>query len=412
MSSATNSQSAKPTLKRNLGLVLLVLYGLGNILGAGIYVLVGKVSGAAGFHAPVAFVLAAVVAAFTAFAYGELSARYPVSAGEAVYLQNAFANRALSIIVGLLIAMSGLASTATLARGFVGYARVLVPITDSLLVIALVLALGLIAAWGIRQSVRIAAALTLIEVGGLLLVIGVGADALVELPAALPSLIPTWQTGVLSGILAGAFLAFFAFIGFEDMVNVAEEVREPERILPLGIVIALIISTVIYFTVVLIATLNVSPAELADSAAPLALVYRQATGAEPILIGAIGALAAINGGLVQIIMASRIFYGMSNNGWLPAALKAVHPRTHTPVLATALATTIVLVLALSVPIVELASATSFLVLSVFMLVNLALIRIKQLEPNPKGVRPIAGWLPYAGLVSSAGLLTAQIVLSI
>lgn len=405
-------QAPAPALKRQLGLTLLVLYGLGNILGAGIYVLVGQVSAAAGHHAPLAFVVAAIVAAFTAFSYGELAARYPVSAGEAIYMHKAFANKPLSITVGLLIAMAGLASTATLARGFVGYARVLLPVADSLMITALVLALGLTAAWGIRQSVRIAAALTLVEVGGLLLVIGVGADALMELPIRLPSLLPAWEVGVLSGILGGAFLAFFAFIGFEDMVNIAEEVREPERILPLGIVIALIISTAIYFVVVLIATLNVAPDQLAQSDAPLALVYRHATGTEPVLIGAIGALAAINGGLVQIIMASRIFYGMSNHGWLPAVLKTVHPRTHTPVIATVLAAAIVWALALWIPIVQLAGATSFLVLTVFTLVNLALIRIKLREPQPVGVRPIAFWLPVAGLLSSAGLLITQVLLSI
>ncbi|MFT5172782.1 MAG: APA family basic amino acid/polyamine antiporter, partial [Gammaproteobacteria bacterium] len=163
-------QPPTPALKRQLGLALLVLYGLGNILGAGIYVLVGEVSAAAGYHAPLAFVVAAIVAALTAFSYGELAARYPVSAGVAIYMHKAFANKPLSITVGLLTAMAGLASTATLARGFVGYARIVLPVADSLLVTALVLALGLIAAWGIRQSVRIAAALTLVEVGGLLLV--------------------------------------------------------------------------------------------------------------------------------------------------------------------------------------------------------------------------------------------------
>lgn len=144
-------------LKRSLGLTLITLYGLGNILGAGIYVLIGEVVAAAGLGAPLAFLLAAIVAALSAFTYGELAARFPVSAGEAVYVHQAFELRWLSMAVGLMIAAAGMVSSATLARGFTGYLQVLVDLPDALVIVCLVVALGFIAAWGIESSVRVAA---------------------------------------------------------------------------------------------------------------------------------------------------------------------------------------------------------------------------------------------------------------
>ena len=398
-----------PKLKRSLGLGLITLYGLGNILGAGIYVLVGKVAGLAGMHAPVAFVLAALVAAPTAFTYGELCARHPVSAGEAVYVQKAFGIRALAMIVGLLIAFAGMVSAATLVRGFVGYFQIFLPWPDAVVIGAVVISLGLIAAWGITESVRLAGALTLLEAAGLVLIIVVAGDGLAKVPTHVPDLMPPMSWLPWTGIFAGTFLAFFAFIGFEDMVNVAEEVQRPERNIPRGILLALGISTTLYLLVVLAAILTVAPERLADSEAPLALIYEQATGRPPTLISAIGLCAVVNGALIQIIMAARIFYGMSVNGWLPGALSRVHPITKTPLIATVLVCGLVLAFALWFPLIQLAGATSLLVLSVFSLVNLALIRLKATTPAPKGVRPVPLWVPVAGLMASTGILLAQLL---
>lgn len=404
----TDPHSKAPVgLSRSLGLSLITLYGLGNILGAGIYVLVGEVIGAAGMGAPLAFVLAAMVAGLTAFTYGELAARFPVSAGEAVYVNEAFDARWLAICVGVLIAAAGMVSSATLARGFAGYFRVLADVPDAVLIVCLVVALGSIAAWGIKGSVRIAAALTIIEAGGLVMIVVVAGGELDTVPEKIPEMLLLGGDTVVPGILLGAFLAFFAFIGFEDMVNVAEEVERPERNLPLGILIALCVSTIIYLLVVLVAITSVPLETLAGSEAPLALVYEHATGRSPILISGIGLLAVINGALVQIIMAARIFYGMSAKGWLPRALGAVNPRTRTPVVATVCVTVIITVLALWFPLVGLASATSFLVLVVFGLVNLALIALKRRQPRVSGVIPCPLWVPVAGAIGSFGLLIAQ-----
>ena len=400
-------------LERSLGLGLITLYGLGNILGAGIYVLIGEVIGVAGAATPLAFLLAAMIAALTAFSYGELAARFPVSAGEAVYVQEAFGQRWLSTGVGLLIAIAGMVSAATLSRGFTGYFSVLVDAPDALVIICLVTVLAVIAAWGIRGSAAFAAALTLVEAGGLVMIVIVAGDNLDAAPELLAHIFDTemgpesGNAALLPGLMLGALLAFFAFIGFEDMINVAEEVKNPERNLPLGILIALGVSTVVYLLVVLSALTSVPIGALSGSEAPLALVYEHVTGGSPVVISSIGMLAVINGALIQIIMASRIFYGMSIKGWLPPVLGVVHPRTRTPLISTIVVSAIVVALALWFPLRALAGTTSFLVLAVFCLVNLALLGLKRREPRVVGVLPCPAWVPAAGAAASFGLLLGQ-----
>jgi amino acid transporter len=395
-------------LKRTLSLAQLVLYGLGTILGAGIYVLVGKVAGLAGLYAPVAFVVAAVLAGLTGLSYAELSARYPRSAGEAVYVQEGLRLRALSVLVGLLIILTGVVSAATIANGFVGYLHVFVAVPDWLAITLLVLLLGALAAWGISESVMAASLITLVEVGGLILVILVAGDSLGTLPARLPELIPPPDTGVWLGIMLGAFLAFYAFIGFEDMVNVAEEVKDPGRLLPRAIIITIAVSTILYLLVALVAVLALPPAELAQSRAPLALIYERATGSAPTLISLISIFAVVNGALIQIIMASRVLYGMSREGWLHRAFGQVHAFTRTPLLATAVATLIVLVLALWLPLVTLAKVTSFIIMIVFALINLSLARIKRKHPRPEGIKIYPAWIPLAGFLSATGFVLFQL----
>lgn len=400
--------SPRPVLKRSLGLGLITLYGLGNILGAGIYVLVGKVVGAAGVHAPLAFVVAALVAALTAFTYGELAARYPVSAGEAVYVDEAFGIAAISLLVGLMIALAGMISAAALARGFVGYLNVFFDAPGFLTIALLVIAIGAVAAWGIGESARVAAAFTLIEIGGLLLIVYVARESFAALPAQAGAIFVPPSTDAWQATMLGAFLAFYAFIGFEDMVNVAEEVERPERNLPLGILVALIVSTALYFLVVLAAQLSVSADELRQSDAPLALVYVTVTGSSPVVISAIGLFAVVNGALIQLIMAARILYGMSVRGWLPSALCRVNPVTRTPLVATAVVSLTILVLALWVPLVGLAGATSALILVIFAMVSVALIRLKARDPHPAGIETIPVWVPAAGVLASLMLLAVQL----
>ena len=391
-------------LRRDVGITLFALYGTGNIIGAGIYVLVGKVAGEAGLLAPVAFVIAAIIAGLTGLSYGELAARYPVSAGEAVYLHKAFKRRWLSVLAGFLIAIAGLVSAATMARGFVGYLNQFVSVDSAVAMVALIASLTLLAIRGIAESARAAALLTLIEAGGLLWIIAVAAPDPAQFTELLSLGVQDADASAVPGIFAAAFLAFFAFIGFEDMVSIAEEVKQPERNIPRGIVLAFAISTVLYLLVTLVAIATLPVAELAASEAPLADVYRAATDRSVVFISLIGLVAVINGALIQIIKAARVFYGMSCNGWLPAFFGVVNARTRTPLRSTVFAGSVVLVLALLLPLVSLAKITSAMVLTVFILVNLALIRIKRIGPPPEGVRSVPGWVPVSGVLLSAVIL--------
>ena len=250
--------------------------------------------------------------------------------------------------------------------------------------------------------------MTVIELLGLGLVLAVAGDSLFSIPERLPELIPPMDPVIWQGILFGAFLAFYAFVGFEDMVNVAEEVRNPVRNLPLAILIALGVTTLLYAAISLTAVITVAPQQLAASDAPLATVYQQASGSKPVALSIISIFAVVNGALIQIIMGSRILYGMSRQGWLPTPFGHVWRKTQTPAAATIATAAVVLLLALWLPLVTLAQSTSFLVLFIFSLINLSLLRIKWREPHPQGVRPVPQWVPAGGIVASLGLLLFQV----
>jgi basic amino acid/polyamine antiporter, APA family len=396
------------SLKRSLSLPLLTFYGLGTILGAGIYVLVGKVAVHAGPYVPVAFLVAGLLAACTALSYAELAARYPKSGGAAVYVQAGFQRQWLALFVGFLMILTGMVSAATLVNGFVGYLHVFTDMSAWLVITLLVLGMGALAAWGIAESVATAALITIIELGGLIFILVVTGRHLAELPARFPEFVPPADLHIWNGILLGAFLAFYAFIGFEDMVNVAEETKEPTRNVPLAILLALGIATLLYLLVALAAVLALPADKLARTEAPFALLYTQATGQAPTAISLISLFAVVNGALIQIIMAARVLYGMSREGWLHAALGRVHPVRRTPLLATALVTLSVLMLALWLPLVTLAKATSFITLVAFSLINLALLRIKRRAPPAQGRHVYPAWVPLIGFLTSFGFVLFQI----
>lgn len=390
------------TLERALSLPMVTLYGLGTTLGAGIYVLVGKVAGAAGGWAPVSFLLASALAAFSALSFAELSSRYPKSAGPAVYVFKGFGSPGLSTCVGFLVIFSGVVSAATIANGFVGYLDGFIVLPPPVAVTALVLLLGLVAGLGIKQSVGAAALITLVEIAGLLWIIHGAGD---EMAAALSRRTLIAPAGgfmaSMPGVISGAVLAFYAYIGFEDMVNVAEEVRSVERTLPRAIILTLVITTVLYALVVLAAMAAIPAQELSASEAPLALVFARTTSAPPGLISAIALFAVVNGALIQIIMGARMLYGLAKESWLPPAFAKVNPRTRTPLLATGCVAVLVLVFALLLPLTSLARITSMLILTVFALVNLALFLIRRGGPSPAGGFRVPSWVPAVGCVTSA-----------
>jgi amino acid transporter len=401
-----------PTLRRSLSLPLTTFYGLGNILGAGIYVLIGKVVAEAGVFAPVSFLLASLLACLTAFSYAELSARFPLSAGEAVYIQEGIGIRAVSALVGVLIILAGVVSAATILRGFTGYLQVFMAVPAEAAILLMIVLLGGLAAWGISESVWTAALITLIEIAGLLLIIWVATPDLANLQPALADFSPLAGIDAWQGIFIGGFLAFYAFIGFEDMVNVAEEVRDPSRNLPRAILIALAVSTLLYFLVALVAVSSVPTERLAVDNAPLAFIYQYTTGRDPVAITLIGMFAVINGALIQIIMASRVCYGMGRKHWLPAVFARVNRLTRTPVVATVVVSVLVLAMALWLPIETLARATSYFLLIVFALVNLSLWRLKQAAGHPRGVIRVPLWVPVTGFFASASFVTVQALIDI
>lgn len=397
-----------PTLRRSLNLPLVILYGLGVTIGGGIYVLVGHVVGRAGMYAPFSFLLAAILIAFTGLTFAELSSRFPKSAGEAVYVQEGFGRKNLAVIVGWLVVLNGIISSAALSRGVIGYFQTFFSSPEVLTIIVVVVLLAIIAIWGIGESVMVASVITIIEIVGLLLVIWAGREGLFDLPAQIDTLAPPFSGVVWAGILGGSFLAFYAFIGFEDMVNIAEEVKDVQRTMPVAIVVTLCITALLYFLVTVVAVLALPTDELAKSEAPLALIFEKKTGVPPDIISAIGIMAVLNGALIQVIMASRVLYGMSAQGWLPDALGRIHPKTQTPIMATLLVSVVIGCLALTLLVDTLAQLTSFVVLMIAALVNAALWRLKIKDQQQSDVNiPLSAplnipmWVPVTGFFISA-----------
>ncbi len=399
-------QPAVP-LRRALSLPMMTLYGVGTTIGAGIYVLVGKVAGAAGLLAPLSFVLAAVLAAFSALSFAELSSRFPRSAGEAIYVTEGLRARRLGTIVGLLVVLSGIVSSATISIGAAGYVNTLVTVPNAFVIAGTVFLLGAIAVWGIREAVTVAAVLTLFEIAGLLFVVWVGRDAFATIPETLSVQLPAIDVTVLVGVASGIVLAFFAFIGFEDMVNVAEEVRDVRRTLPRAIILTLVITTLIYLVVALVATFSLPVEQVAASEAPLALIYTTATGRPPVFISLVGLVAVVNGALIQIIMGSRVLYGLAQQGEFFSVFAVVNRYTRTPIAATVVVSGTVLVFALAFPLENLARLTSLVVLTVFTLANLALVVLKLRQPAPTEAITFPMWIPLTGFFVSAAFVLFQ-----
>lgn len=397
-------------LKRAINLPLLVLYGLGTIIGAGIYALVGEIAGVAGYAAPLSFVTAALVAGITAASFAELAARFPRAAGAALYVRQGFGSARLARVVGLLVILAGTVSSAALLNAFANHLQIYLDWPRATIIVAMGLVLAGLAAWGIAQSVAVAAAVTLLEIGGLVAIIAAGAPGLASLPERWTEFLPGSGGFGAGAVLLGVPLAFYAFIGFEDMVDIAEEIKDVQVTLPRGILLTMAISTVLYLLLMVTALLAMTPSELAASNAPLVALYQAHTGVSPLVIGLIAMFAIINGALIQIVMASRVLYGLATRGQIPAWLGRVHPRTRTPLLATAVAGTLVVTLALSGGLAGLATTTSMLVLAVFALVNLALWRIKGQSPAPRLVIERRRMLPLTGFFLSTALIVRELVL--
>lgn len=396
--------SRQATLKRTLSLSAMVFYGLGTIVGAGIYVLIGEIAGYAGAWAPLSFLIAALIASLTGLSYAELVGRYPRSAGEAVYVQAAFRKPYLSQLMGWAVVLTGLVSAATLLKGFSAYYIHLFGGNTALVIIITLIFICVLACSGVKQSVGVAVAITITELLGLLLVVVASADALSiqtnwqQWYSALES--PSWM-----GISAAAFLAFYAFIGFEDMVNMAEEVKDAERVLPRAIIIAVVVSTLIYFIIAIVAVVVMPPEQLAKSSAPMAAIVAQSSWFPAPLLTLISLVAILNGAIVQLLMAPRVIYGLTGSSVRLGFLSKINPLTQTPLNATVMVSIFILIFALALPLARLAQLTSAIILIIFIVVNAALLVVKRREPY-SGFS-VSNYIPVLGMLTSAILFIGQ-----
>ena len=393
-------------LLRSLTLAHATLYGLGVTIGAGIYVLVAAAAARSGMHAPLAFLAAAFVMGMTAGTFAELGTRMPVAASEAAYIQAAFHRKWLASATGLLVVAAATISGATISVGSAGYLGVFLPLPSSWIIAGIVLAMGAVACLSAVQSISFAGVMTVVEIGGLLLIIAAGLFEGGSLVSRLPEMWPApGDLGAWTGVAQTSLLAVFAFIGFEHLVNISEEMKNPLRTLPWALFITLGATALLYAAVVWIAVTAVPPTELARSSAPLALVFQRLTGLPPQILGAIAVVATVNGIIVHMIMIGRVLYGLADQGNLPSILAKVSPRSRTPIVATLCGVAAILILSLGVTLTGLAEWTSRLTLAIFALVNLALLRIKLTEPKaPSGVFVVPAWVPVAGLLTSTAVL--------
>ena len=393
-----------PKLKRKVSLFALTVYGVGNILGAGIYGLIGSVVGITGNISWLSFVLASITGAFTGLSYAELSAMYPKSAAEFVYTEEAFKKRILSFILGWIIIFSGVLSAATVALVFGEYLSGLIGIPELFLIIPfailLVIILSLINLIGIKTSTRTNILFTFIEATGLIIIIiisipFIGSVNYFSLPSGSSFL----------AIFSSIALIFFAYIGFEDIANIAEEVKEPQKNLPRAIIYSIIITTILY-CLVAISTVSISP--IVDLAiwetAPLNAVAAAVLGpAGGIILSLIALFATANTVLIMLIVTSRMMYGMARDKALPQGLSKISPKYRTPVISVLLTASFTIIPIFFGDVKVVAHATVFGVLINFFLINISLLALRKSKPEqerPFELKPSYKGYPIIAILGS------------
>jgi amino acid transporter len=400
----------QPALKRAISRNMLMALVIGDVVGAGIYALVGDVAGRTGGAVWSAFVLALALALFTACAYAELVTKYPMAAGAALYVHKAWRRPFLTFLVCFAVMCSGLTSASTLARAFGGkYLREFVDAPATVVALLFITAVALINFRGISESVRLNVVLTSIELFGLLLVVVAGAAAIVHGGADIDAgRVFEFKEGetVLLALTGGAGLAFFALIGFEDSVNMAEETRDPAHDYPRALFGGLLVAGGIYLAVTLVASIVVPTDRLASEGALLEVVRSDPLNLPGKLFSAIGLCALANGALINMIMASRIVYGMARERIFPARLGAVHGGRGTPFVAIVATTAIAMVLISSGDLGGLADTTVLLLLVVFSAVNVAVLVLRRDPVDHSHFRaPTA--IPVIGAGVSVALMTTK-----
>lgn len=400
-------------LVRRLGLPSATLAGLGVILGSGIYVLVGVAAGEAGNAVWLSFLVAAVAAGLTGLSYARLGRLRPKNAPEFQYLDMAFGRRP-AFLAGWLVLWATVISTAAVALGFAGYLYHLLDVPILLGAIGLVLASSLVAFLGIGESMLLAIMLTVPTVAGLLVIIVIGLPHLGDMdPLEMP-------VGI-SGVVSAASLVFFAYLGFEGMANLSEEMRNPERDLPRAIILALGISTLLYILVSLAAVSVLGWRGLSQTPAPLAAVAAQVFGARADLAISLMSLAATSStALILLLTASRAMWAMSCAGALPMTFCVIGKNHRTPWLTIILVTVFASLFAAFRNIGEVAEFTNFAVLLAFAGVNASAIKILKRETSGGRLRhatmdialPALGGIASLWLAANTGWRAALLGLAL
>ncbi len=393
-------------LNRAVGLLEATVYGVGLILGAGIYAILGAAVAETGESIIVSFVLAACVATFTGLSYAELASRYPKGEGEYLYAWAAFGNKRLSEVTAVLRVLTGIIAAAAVALAFGQYFAAFIPTSAVPVALAVLIGMSIINYWGIKTSARINLVFTAIEIAGLLFIIAVG--------------VGTWNTvGVtefnhgMSGVLGATFLLFFAYTGFEALVNIAEEMEAPSKTIPRAIGLSIVVSTIVYilvgFSVLGLVDWNV----LGNSQAPLATVAEAGWGRDAfVTLSAIALFATANTVLILLISTSRIVYGISKAEYnsFPPVFARIHPSRKTPYIAVLAVALVTIPFALVGDLGAVAELANLALLAVFVVVNCSLLKLRyDGDANTDGYRAPLNVGQYSltalcGVVTSLGLI--------
>ncbi len=407
-----NSTQAQPASKLKQGITgpMLYLFILGDVLGAGIYALVGEVSGEVGGAIWVPLVVALVLALLTAASYAELVTKYPKAGGAAVFAQRAYGVPAISFLVGFAMLAAGVTSAAGLALAFTGdYLSPFLDVPPVPAAIVFLLLVALLNARGISESVRSNVVMTVIEVSGLVLVIvlvglmlgkGEGyTEQITQFPA---------DVNPGAAVLGASVIAYYSFVGFEVSANIAEEVRDVRRVYPRAIFAAMLTAGLVYILIGLAASVALPTEELAGSSGPLLdVVGATGFGIPDWLFSLIALVAVANGALLTMIMSSRLTYGMAEQGLLPSVFGRVLPNRKTPWVAIAATTAVSMILTMTGGLASLAETVVLLLLFVFLSTNIAVIVLRRDKVvEEKHFRtPLV--VPYLAIASCVLLLPQQ-----
>lgn len=400
-------KNSEYSLNKTMTLPQLVFYGTGTILGAGIFVVIGEIIGEAGRLAPIAYLLAASVAITTALSFAELGARIPSAGGPIDYLETAFGISLLGTIAGWMLMIANTVSAATIVTGFVNYLSIFVEIEGWIISAVLITVLGTLAVAGIKQSAWFMTVTTSVGILTLIAVLVATRDGIVAAPGIVLENISGGGNLNYSGLFSGAFLAVYSFIGFGDMAQTAEEVKDVEKNLPRAILFSLGIVFVFYLLVsaALIGTTNIE--KLAQAEAPLVEAVVQ-NGWPGWPVGVASLFVIVNGSLTQTIAASRLLMDIARDGrGAPRILARVNQQTKTPALATVLLAGIVLMLTIFIPLKSLAELTSLAILFVFTGVNAALIKLKK-GKQPGHVPDVPILIPVLGATICSVVIGMQV----